>query len=67
MRPDLISFTFAIGAALLSGWLAGTARFEGAAIAALVLCAFVWDLIAQWNHNEQRAAEDAHMGKTRQS
>lgn len=66
MRPDLISFTFAIGAALLSGWLAGTARYEGAAIAALVLCAFVWDLTAQWHHDEQRAAEDEYMGKSRQ-
>ncbi len=66
MRPDLISFTFAIGAALLSGWLAGTARYEGAAIAALVLCAFVWDLIAQWSHDERMAAEDEYMAKTRE-
>ncbi|PZQ77965.1 MAG: hypothetical protein DI563_02065 [Variovorax paradoxus] len=63
MRPDLISFTFAIGAALLSGWLAGTARYEGAAIAALVLCAFVWDLIAQWSHDERMAAEDEYMAQ----
>ena len=63
MRPDLISFALAIGAALLSGFLAGTARYEGAAIAALVLCAFVWDLIAQWSHDERMAAEDEYMAQ----
>lgn len=67
MRPDLISFTAALGLSLGGGFLLGTEYVIAGVICLLVMCAFVWDLVAQWNHNEQRAAEDAHMGKTRQS
>ena len=64
MRPDLISFAAALGLAWLSGCLIGAGYMVGGAICLVVMCAFVWDLIVQWQHDEQMDAEDQYMGKT---
>lgn len=61
MRPDLISFTAALGLALSGGFLLGTEYRIAGAICLLVMCGFVWDLVAQWSHDERMAAEDEYM------
>lgn len=64
MRPDLISYALSLACALVGGFLIAAGEYVWGAVALLILCAFVWDLTAQWHHDEQRAAEDEYMGKT---
>lgn len=66
MRPDLISLTAALGLALGGGFLLGTECRIAGVICLLVMCAFVWDLVAQWSHDERMAAEDEYMRQTRE-